>query len=174
MKKKKNNNVDKSKKNLVVCSHCGFENPKHLKKCLSCDGELVGAKSCPRCAKINLRNAKKCVNCGYKFNKSKISTIASLIFCGLLLISLMLLMIFDQAEVVRGFLDNFRWVAIVIGIIIIISTFTYGRKEKIDYDSYNDAIKNDLMPKKIFAKLALVVGFVIAAIIIYYVFFIRK
>ena len=74
MKKKKKNNIDKTKKNLVLCPHCGFENPKHLKECLSCSGELIGAKSCPRCAKINLRNAKKCVNCGYRFNKSKIST----------------------------------------------------------------------------------------------------
>ena len=174
MKKKKKNNVDKTKRNLVLCPHCDFENPKHLKKCLSCGGELIGSKSCPRCAKINLRNAKKCVNCGYKFNKTKISTIASLIFCGILFLVLMLLMVFGQTEVVRGFLDNFRWVAIVIIALVIISTLTYGRKEKIDYDSYNDAIKNDLVYKKIFAMLALIIGFVIAGIIIYNIFFIGK
>ena len=174
MKKKKNNDINKNKRNLVLCPHCGFENTKHLKKCLSCGGELIGSKSCPRCAKINLMNAKKCVSCGYKFNKTKVSTIASLIFCGILLITLMLLMIFDQTEVVRGFLDNFRLVSIVIIVLIIISTLTYGRKEKIDYDSYNDAIKNDLAYKKIFAMLALIIGFVIAGIIIYNIFFIGK
>ena len=171
MKKKKKESVDKSKRNLVVCPHCGFENTKHLKSCLSCGKELVGAKSCPRCAKINVSTVKKCVNCGYRFTKSKVSTIASLIFCGLLLVVLMLLMIFGQTEIVKSFLDNFRWVAVIIIILIVISTLTYGRKEKIDYDSYNDAIKNDLMYKKIFSKIAIIVGLLIAAGIIYFTFF---
>jgi len=172
--KKKNINIDKAKKNLVSCPKCGFENTKHLKNCLSCGEKLAGAKSCPRCAKINLKNAKTCVNCGFKFYKSKKATIASLLFSSVLLLILSLLLLFGQKEVVKDFLTGFRWIAVLIIVLIVVSTFTYGRKEKIDYDSHNEARKYDLIFKKLIAKIAIVIGLVIAAIFIYCTFFTGK
>ena len=139
--KKKKKTIKKDDNSLVMCPNCGSQNIKRVNKCLMCGQKLVGAKSCPKCAKINTGDAKKCINCGFKFTNKKIAVLISFIFSVMLSLTLSLLIVFRKDRVVINFIDSFRWVAVGIIVIIVIRTFTYGRKEKIDYDSKYNKIK---------------------------------
>lgn len=164
-------NKKRVKKNLVKCSHCGIENLKKSKKCLSCGEDLLGSKSCPRCAKINLKSNKKCMSCGYRFNRIKKANIISLIFCIILIFVLILLLLLGQKEVVEQFLTSSRVVAIGLIVLIIISTLTYGKKDKINYDDYSDMVKDNFIYKKTFSILGVIVGLLIACLVIWITFF---
>ena len=172
---KKGNNEEEvlvhSKKNLIKCPKCGAENIKSLKKCLMCGTELAGSKSCPRCAKINVKNAKKCENCGYKFTSHKKAFFASLGFSGILLIVLFILLLFGKTSVVSNFTNTFRIISVIVLALIVISTFTYGRKEVIDYTAKYNGYSQPMKKKKMIVTLLAMVGVVVAGFVVYYFYF---
>lgn len=167
-KKKKKIKVDEN--SLVTCPNCGSQNIKRVNKCLMCGQKLVGAKSCPKCAKVNVRDAKKCINCGFKFTNKKISVLISFIFCVMLALTLSLLIVFRKDRIVINFIDSFRWVAVGIIVIIVIRTFTYGRKEIIDYDSKYNINKRVFLNWRRLSGIIALLGFIIAGILIYVMF----
>jgi DNA-directed RNA polymerase subunit RPC12/RpoP len=163
-----------SKKNLVKCPHCGGENVKSMEYCLTCGNKLAGSKSCPRCAKINEGNAKKCENCGFKFASKKKAVIASLGFSGILLIVLTLLLIFGKTSVVSNFTNVFRVASVGIVVAILVSTFTYGKKEVVDYAAKYNGYSQPLQKRRLISTLVALLGVVIAGIAVYYFFFMNK
>ena len=169
--KKKSKKIKVDENSLVTCPKCGSQNIKRVNKCLMCGQKLVGAKSCPKCAKINTGDAKKCVNCGFKFTNKKTAVLISFIFCVMLAFTLFLLIVFRKDRIVINFIDFFRWVAGGIIIIIVIRTFTYGRKEIIDYDSKYNINKRAFLNWKRLSYIIAVLGFIIAGILVYMMFF---
>ncbi|MGN0966170.1 MAG: zinc ribbon domain-containing protein [Candidatus Coprovivens sp.] len=163
-----------SKKNLIKCPNCGEENIKSMKHCLMCGTELAGSKSCPRCAKINKGDARQCENCGFKFTSKKKAVIASLGFSGILLIVLTLLLIFGKTSVVSNFTNVFRVLSVVIVVIILISTFTYGKKEVVDYAAKYNGYSQPLQTRKLIVTFVAILGVAIAGFIVYYFFFMNK
>ena len=161
-------------KHLIVCGKCGEKNTRNINKCIACGHELEKSKSCPRCAKINDAKNKKCVNCGFKFNNRKKTIIGNLIFSVLLLIVLFLLLIFDQEKTVIKFTDSLRIGAIFIIAVIVINIFTYGKKEKIDYDDKYGSNKKKLSVIKNVSLIILAIGFIIAGCVALYLFFTNK
>ncbi len=55
--------------NILVCAHCGFENPKKAKFCVECGTKLEIA--CQNCGKGNPATHKFCFECGGKLGKSR-------------------------------------------------------------------------------------------------------
>ena len=163
-----------SKKNLIKCPKCGEENVKSLEYCLTCGNKLAGSKSCPRCAKINEGNAKKCENCGFKFASKKKAVIASLGFSGILLIVLTLLLIFGKTSVVSNFTNVFRVASVGMVVAILVSTFTYGKKEVVDYAAKYNGYSQPLQKRRLISTLVALLGIVIAGIAVYYFFFMNK
>lgn len=168
--KKKSKKIKVDENSLVTCPKCGSQNIKRVNKCLMCGQKLVGSKSCPKCAKINTGDAKKCVNCGFKFTNKTIAVLISFIFCAMLVLTLALLIIFRKDRVVINFIDSFRWVAVGIIVLIIIRTFTYGRKEIIDYDSKFNINKRAFLNWKRLSSIIVLLGFIVAGILIYVMF----
>ena len=163
-----------SKKNLVKCPKCGEENIKSVHKCIACGHKLSGSKSCPRCAKINEGDAKSCTNCGYKFSSKTKSIILSLAFSSILMLVLFLLLLFGKTNIVSNFTDTFRIISIVIVVLIIISTFTYGRKEVIDYAAKYNGYSQPTHKRRLIVTVLVTLLLVIIGFLIYYFFFMNK
>ena len=177
---KNNMNKDKeeflvpSKKNLVKCPKCGEDNIKSMEKCLMCGEALKGAKSCPRCAKINQGDAKKCVNCGFPFTGKKKAVLFSLALSIGLLVVLFVLLVLGQKTIVYRFTKTFRFLSIGLIVLILISMFTYGKKEKVDYAAKYNGEVVVFKGKKFFSLLLVLVGLVLACFCVYYFFFMNK
>ena len=79
-----------------------------------------------------------------------------------------------KENIVLNFTNSFRIIAIILVCLIVISTFTYGKKEKIDYNLMFDASTKSFRKKQIIGTI--IIGALVAGVcfLIYYFVFMNK
>lgn len=174
MKKRKENNNDYKKSTLVVCPKCKAENVITLDNCVECGTELPGSKSCPRCAKINKKGVKNCISCGYQFDKkNKKNVIVSLGLSFVVILILFILTITGNRDVVNNFNQIFRVILAILIFLIIISIFTYGRKDKVDYNKMYNNSNDEFKSFRRYSYWVAMVGVTIVYLLVMYFCFVK-
>ena len=160
----------------IKCPKCGFMNAYGSKKCYKCNTVLRELKSCPKCAKKNDIAAKKCVSCGFDFSKKRRSVWFSLVISVLLMVFLFVCVKLGKKSIINGVGLGFRIVAVLIICSLIYVTFTYGKKEKINYAAEEEmATKNPVFNRmKLISSIAVVIGLIAAAVFIIVKFVLKK
>lgn len=163
------------KAELIKCPRCGFKNIKGTKKCTKCRTNIdTLRKSCPKCGKINPSDIKRCVTCKFDFTKKARSIWGNLIISGLLVVVLCALVFFGKESVVEKFDFGLRVLAGFLVFVLIIKTFTYGEKHKINYSAEEELVDGNkgLNAMKAWSNLIVIIGFifVLGFLIYYYVF----
>ena len=141
--------MKKSKKKRVKtikCSKCGYENAFGLEKCTNCKAKLVVNKVCPVCAKVNEPNAEHCVNCGHIFGRGNRSFLVNF-FLSVLLVSSLLIINYYDPTVFKHLTNNMKRVAVVVIILILVATLTYGRKDINKYSAEEKILENNKIIK---------------------------
>lgn len=174
MKNRKDNEKDYKKNSFVKCPKCKTENVITLDNCVECGTVLPGSKSCPRCAKINKKGVKNCVSCGYNFNrKNKKNVFVSLGLSLLVVIVLFILLLTGNKDIVSGFNNIFRIILAILIFIIGIGFFTYGRKDKVDYNRMYNNSNDEFKGFRKYSYWVAVTGFTLVYILIMYFCFVK-
>lgn len=174
MKKRKEDNKDYKNSTLVKCPKCKAENVITLDNCVECGTKLPGSISCPRCAKINKKEVKNCISCGYNFGKkNKKNALVSFGFSLIVVIVLFVLLLTGNREVVNNFNQIFRIILAILIFVVIVSIFTYGRKDKVDYNKMYNNSNDELKGFRRYSYWVAVVGVTIVYILIMYFCFVK-
>ena len=152
----------------IECPKCGFSNVYGISKCIKCNTLLKSYLVCPRCAKKNELETKKCVNCGYKFGRKKTSILFNLIIA-VVLVGLLFVISKVSPDTFGGTLKNMKRVTVVVILLILLATLTYGKKEINHYSAEEQIIENSkvIKVKKI---TSILIGVILAGIFIFICF----
>ena len=155
----------------IKCPECGFENVIQSKKCKKCHRELESfMKTCPRCAKRNKKDAKKCDKCGFNFKRKQMAIWSNLLFTLLLVAILIVLLLFNQDYLVSQISMLFRVVALIIIVVLFISTLTYGKKEIVPLPGdETDAFNKRISFLKVRNLILFIILLIVGSICVYYV-----
>lgn len=154
----------------VKCPKCGSKNVKGSKVCGKCHKTLeVTTKSCPKCAKRNKLDATRCVSCGYSFDKKSHSTLINLIIT-ILFIGVLIILVKLNPDLNKKHISFLIYAIGGIGILfVLISTFTYGKKEKISLSAEDEMNKKTFQNHITFSKVLTWIGLVVLLVLIGYV-----
>ncbi|MBR4693479.1 MAG: hypothetical protein IKP07_01595 [Bacilli bacterium] len=163
--------MKKSKKKRVKtikCNKCGYMNPFGLEKCTKCGAELKVNKVCPNCAKINAPDAEHCVNCGHIFGRGSRSFLVNF-FLSVLLVSSLLIINYYDPTVFKSLTNNMKRVAVIVIILILVATLTYGKKDITKYSAEEKILENNKVIRlRKYTSIAL--GVILAGIFIFVCF----
>ncbi len=145
-----------------ICKICGKENEKDVTSCVFCKTSFDTRKSCPRCAKRNFLSNEKCDNCGFSFTRKSMGLVRNFLLSFFLVFVLYLFLFLHKERMVEHITLGLKIGALFLFISVLLSTFTYGKKEKIRYSAEEEMISKNLRFFKVFSRVVFVIGLFLA------------